>query len=427
MTKEYYVKDVIKNSKKKLFTFMDMFAGGGGSSTGFKLAGGHCLYFNEFVEEAAKTHLANYPGVPYSPEDIKNLTGEMILNESEISAGDLDILAGSPPCSAFSVAGKRGKNWKGAVDDTRNSHIDMETGEVVHEGTLYEVKSGVKDYSVGKSIEAVEDLFMEFIRVAKDIQSKVIIAENVKGITMGEAKAKLFEFINAFEKIGYYVSYRVLSSADFGVPQARERTIFICIREDVADEIGMSFMNIESVFPTQTHFPLKKTVAVGMQEYYKDKKHITIKEAIDDIDNDPEEVQMLLDFVQGNFQKKFVELLPFNPTRHTKPSDKEFRDKNPKGSCFNMIRPNPNKPSPTITQIGSQRQLGGGVYHYNANRKLTIKELMVLMGMPVDFKLTGTFDNKAERLGRMVTPPMMEAIAKSIYEKILEPYYAKLK
>ena len=153
--------------------------------------------------------------------------------------------------------------------------------------------------------------------------------------------------------------------------------------------------------------------------------HISIKSAIDHIQNDPVEEKELLDFVEGSFQKKFIELLPFNPTRHTKPSDSEFRDKNPKGSCFNMIRPAINLPSPTLTQAGQQKGVSG-VFHYAKNRKLTIKELKILMSIPDDYVLTGTFDQQAERLGRMVAPKMMAALSSHVYENILKPYKESL-
>jgi DNA (cytosine-5)-methyltransferase 1 len=192
------------------------------------------------------------------------------------------------------------------------------------------------------------------------------------------------------------------------VPQARERLFFVCVRQDVADAVGVTFLNMEAM--TRPHALTK---------------HIGIKDAIDHIENDPEEEKELLDFVEGSFQKKFVELLPFNPTRHTKPSDTEFRDKNPKGSCFNMIRPAIQLPSPTLTQAGQQKGVSG-VFHYAKNRKLTIKELKILMSVPDDYILTGTFDQKAERLGRMVAPKMMAALASNIYENILKPYKESL-
>ena len=373
--KPYYLKDVLDASAQKKFTVISTFAGGGGSSTGYRLAGGDILLINEFVEAAIETYSANFPDTKVLVDDIKKYSSEDFLNMAGIKKGELDILDGSPPCSAFSISGSREKGW------------DKE-----------------KKYSDGKVQSAIEDLFYEFIRIAKGIQPKVIIAENVKGITFGKAIEKLNAFINEFEDIGYNVTYKVLNAADYGVPQGRERTIFICVRDDVCDDIGLSFLNINSIFPNSTV-----------------NKHITMSQAIDDVENDEEEVQMLLDFVQGSYQKKFIEPLPFNPKKPTKPSDPQFRDWNPKGSCFNMIRPSPDLPSPTLTQQGQKRGMSG-VFHPAANRKLTIKECKRIMAFPEDFKLTGDFDQQVERLGRAVAPLMYKEVAKSIYENILKEY-----
>jgi len=372
--KPYTVKDVKKASSQNKFTVISCFAGGGGSSTGYRLAGGKILLINEFVEEAIASYKKNYPDTPVLVDDIKKYAGKDFLGKVKLKEGELDILDGSPPCSAFSVAGKREKGW----DKT-------------------------KSYSDGKTVENIEDLFLEFIRVAKEIKPKVIVAENVKGITFGEATKKLNEFIKAFEGIGYYVTYRVLNAADFGVAQGRERTIFICVREDVADAIGLSFLNLAGIFPDE----------FGYQ--------ISMEDAIDDIKNDPEEIKELRDFYEGSFQKKFLDPIPFRPKRHMKPSDPEFREWNPKASCFNMIRPAPHLPCPTLTQQGQKKGLSG-VFHYAENRKLTIKELKRLMSLPEDYELTGTFDQQAERIGRMVAPKMMAEVAKSIYENVLKPY-----
>ena len=88
---------------------------------------------------------------------------------------------------------------------------------------------------------------------------------------------------------------------------------------------------------------------------------------------------------------------------------------------FNMIRPAPHLPSPTLTQRGQQMSVSG-VFHYAKNRKLTIPELKRLMGLPEDFKLTGKWEQRSERMGRMVPPLMMKAIADSIYKKVLKPH-----
>ena len=404
---KYYNEDVKKASDKKLFSVISCFAGGGGSSTGYRLAGGNILLVNEFVEEAILSYKENYPDTPVLVDDIKKYSGNDFLEMANIKPGELDILDGSPPCSAFSVAGKREKGWVGYQEDTRRTYFD-DKGNIVQEGEL-KVKEGIKTYSDGKTIEGIEDLFLEYIRVAKDIRPKVIVAENVKGITFGEAREKLFEFINSFEALGYQVTYKVLSASDFGTPQSRERTIFICIRDDVCDTIGLNILNLNGVFPDKTYL-----------------EHVSLAEGIDGVTNDPEQEQELFDYVQNGFQKKWIEMLPFNPTRHIKPSDKEYIDINPKRSLFNMIRPAPHLPCPTITQRGNQKSVSG-VFHPSLNRKFTIPELRRIMSLPEDYKLTGSFDKQAERIGRMVAPKMMAAIADSIYEKVLKPYNEVIK
>ena len=379
--KKYYLKDVIEASKQEKFTVISTFAGGGGSSTGYKLAGGKVLLVNEFVEAARQTYSDNYSDTQILPQDIKSLTGFDFLDAADIIPTELDILDGSPPCSAFSISGKRDKGW------------DQE-----------------KVYSDGKKVENIEDLFLEYVRIAKEIQPKIIVAENVKGITAGEAKKKLNEFINAFQNIGYDVTYKVMNAAHYGVPQARERTMFVCVREDVCEAVGLNFMTLNNVFPEEN------------------KEMVTLRHALEGIENDKEEEQILLDYVQGGFQKKWIELLEFDPPKHLKPSDERFIDINPKRSMFNMIRPCQDLPCPTLTQRGQQTVVSG-VFHPMKNRKFTVPELKRIMSLPEDFVMKSDretvakrFDQSAERIGRMVAPKMMAALANSLYEKVLRPF-----
>ena len=142
--KPYTVKDVKKASSQNKFTVISCFAGGGGSSTGYRLAGGNILLINEFVEEAIASYKKNYPDTPVLVDDIKKYTGKDFLDKVKLKEGELDILDGSPPCSAFSVAGKRDKGWEGAVVDTRRSYFDDEL-EVKSSGEIV-VKEGTKQY-----------------------------------------------------------------------------------------------------------------------------------------------------------------------------------------------------------------------------------------------------------------------------------------
>lgn len=225
--------DVRAGEDKKLFTHVSLFAGLGGSSTGMRLAGAHTLGISEFIDYRNEIYSRNYPHCPVWNEDIRTLSGEEILKRIGLKKGQLDLLDGSPPCSDFSTnnMGKRESHWG-------------------HE----------KKYS--NTTQRVDDLFYEFARVLKEVQPKVFVAENVKGLTTGNAKTILgdrskslqslldieeeentsdvFKFNGKDETIvqtlrdcGYKVSFQILNCAEYGIPQIRERLIFIGIRNDL--------------------------------------------------------------------------------------------------------------------------------------------------------------------------------------------------
>ena len=365
---KYNLQDVYNAEAQNKFNVISTFAGGGGSSTGYRLAGGKILAINEFVEEARNTYAENYPSTPILPDDIKELTGQDLLDVANIKAGEVDILDGSPPCSAFSVAGAmvQGNHKKGF--------------------------GKTKKYSDGKKIENIEDLFFEFLRVAEDIKPKVIVAENVAGLMMGEAKQYYYKITNEFEKIGYDVSSMVLDSSDYGVPQTRKRVIFIAVREDVTEAVGLTFMNIAGIFPDKFSEP------------------ITCGDAFSDLVYDEEEVKMLTEKFSKGSHFKTASKMPLDP-----PKVLTGCDYHPKGHHFNMKRISRHKPAPTITA-------SGGCIHWSEMRKLTLNESQRAMSLPDDFKLTGKWEQRSERMGRMVPPLMMKAIADSVYENVLKPY-----
>ena len=369
--KPYNLEDVKKASAENKFTVISTFAGGGGSSTGYRLAGGNILCINEFVEEARKTYKENYPDTPIMPDDIKQLKGENFLETAGIQKGELDILDGSPPCSAFSMCGTLGK--------AGSKHSDG--------------WGKTKKYSTGKIVENIEDLFFEYVRIAKDIKPKVIIGENVAGLDAGEAKQKRNQIDKAIGEIGYDVSYKILNASHFGVPQSRRRLFFIGIREDVSEAIGLSFMNIGSVFPQEN------------------KEVVTIGEAFDGIELDPEEVKWCTDtWLNSAHYKDTASLMPDDP-------DKVLggNDFHPKGWHFNVKKMSRHHPAPTITT-------NADVCHYIEKRRLTISEIKRIMGLPDDFIVTGSMSQKIERCGRMVPSLMMKALAESVYKNVIEPY-----
>ena len=374
----YTLQDVIKASSQNKFSVISTFAGGGGSSTGYRLAGGNILCMNEFVEEAQNTYRENYPNTPILPGDIKKLSGKDFLDIAKLDVGELDILDGSPPCSAFSVAGKLSHSKDGKHSDGWGQ---------------------TKNYSDGKMVENIEDLFFEFLRVADEIKPKVIIAENVAGLTVGEAKTYFNKIQNTFEDIGYDVCAKVLDSRYFGVSQTRTRVFFIGLRNDITTKAGLTFMNIANVFPEES------------------RDVVSLEEALKDLEYDSEEVKMLTDrFSNTAYWKQTGSKMPNNP-------DKVLTggDYHPKGHHFNLKRVSLKQPGPTLTAMGSQITTAGA-FHWNEPRKLTIGELKRIQSLPDDFILTGKWNQKAERIGRMVPPLLLKSIADSVYEKVIKEY-----
>jgi len=377
--KRYTLQDTLDSEKRALFNVLSTFAGGGGSSTGYRLAGGKILAVNEFVPEAQNTYRENYPNTTIVPGDIKELTGTYLMEQAGVKVSELDILDGSPPCSAFSMA-----------------------GSVSHgEGRTHADAFGKKkQYSDIKGVENVEDLFFEFLRVAKDIKPKVIIGENVEGLTMGEAKEYFHKIQNTFEDIGYLIVANVLDSSYFGVPQSRKRCFFIGVREDVAEKVGINFMTMYQLYPDKNDF------------------RTTLGEAINDVVNeDKEELDYLFDKISPEKAVgKTLMKMPKDPDKVLTGMD--YHDK---GHHFNLKRSSLRKPCPTITAMGNLAGVAG-TCHPIEDRKFTIKELKRIMSLPEDFKLTGKHKQQSERIGRMVPPLMMKALAESVYNKVLKPY-----
>src|SRR4051812_4708676 len=93
------------------YRVVSLFSGGGGSCTGYAMAGFKICFASEFIEEAAKTYRANHPDTILDTQDIRTVTADDILTATGLSIGELDLLDASPPCSSFSTAGARERGW----------------------------------------------------------------------------------------------------------------------------------------------------------------------------------------------------------------------------------------------------------------------------------------------------------------------------
>lgn len=201
-------------------TVISTFAGAGGSSLGYSMAGFRELLAVEWDDNAVETFKLNFPDVPVYHGDIAKLSVDEVLKITGLKVGELDVFDGSPPCQGFSTAGKR------QLDDPRNQ------------------------------------LFREYVRLLRGLKPKVFIMENVSGMVKGIMKLVFVEILKELKASGYQVSARLLNAMYFNVPQSRERMIFIGVRDDLA--IAPSHPEAESV-------PIIFKNAINELEDYEDK------------------------------------------------------------------------------------------------------------------------------------------------------------
>lgn len=209
LTDEYPAKG-IKHHDCKVFS---TFACGGGSTMGYKLAGYNVIGASDIDAKMAGVYKINHNPEIYYLCDIRELNKKIINKEVEKRLFELDILDGSPPCSTFSMAGKREKSW-----------------------------NKEKKFREGQVKQKLDDLFFHFIETAKLLQPKIVIVENVKGLIQGHAKGYVKEIMYGFEQAGYDMQLFLLNAASMGVPQRRERVFFIGYRR------GLKFNKLKLKF-----------------------------------------------------------------------------------------------------------------------------------------------------------------------------------
>jgi DNA (cytosine-5)-methyltransferase 1 len=190
---------VFTKDKGKVFS---CFACGGGSTMGYKLAGFDVLGCNEIDRKMMEAYQANHNPKYSFLEGIQTFKLREDLPEELYN---LDILDGSPPCSSFSMVGNRESDW-----------------------------GKEKKFREGQADQVLDTLFFDFIDLAKKLQPKVVVAENVKGLILGNAIEYVKKIYKEFDQAGYYCQHWLLDASKMGVPQRRERVFFICLRKDLA-------------------------------------------------------------------------------------------------------------------------------------------------------------------------------------------------
>jgi len=207
--------------KDKKFTVIDLFSGCGGLSYGLQEAGFDVLLGIDNWQNSLDTFLYNHKNAKILEGDISEVDSKEI---KKIAGKKIDVIVGGPPCQGFSLSGPRN------FYDKRNR------------------------------------LYIEFLRIVKDLKPKAFLIENVPGLAAlfnGEVKERIIE---EFSKLGYAVNAQILNASDYGVPQNRRRIVFVGIKGNKKFE-----------FPAPTHFEIKNHKGEDVQ------KKITVSEAIGDL------------------------------------------------------------------------------------------------------------------------------------------------
>ncbi len=365
---------------KENLKILDLFSGVGGLSYGFANDDNfEIVAANEILPDMAKAYSLNHPSVKMYNCDIKDFGIENLTKDLSIKKGDIDLIIGGPPCQAFSTVGKR------LIDDPRGQ------------------------------------LFQEYYRVLKECNPKVFLFENVKGILSIQKGELLKNIISLFETLGYKIKYKILNSADFGVPQVRERVIMIG-----------SKLEKEFIYPLETH------ANVEYDDLFTGsiKRYLTLGEAISDLPfiKSAECGELYASQAQNKFQElmrinapeklmdhnapknnenlvKLMECLPDGGTPEDAP--KELRPKSGFKNTYCKLWWQ--RPATTITRNLSTPSSSRCI-HPKVARPLTTREGARIQCFPDNYIFYGSRTSKNLQIGNAVPTFLSKVLKNSIKE-----------
>jgi len=326
-------------------TFIEVCSGCGGLSTGFMNAGWRPLLLNELVPTFCETLKKNHPGVPVENCDM------LKLNLTKYK-GQVDVLCGGVPCQAFSQAGERL-----GLDDPRGQ------------------------------------LIVEFNRLVNECEPRVLMIENVKGLTTHDGGATVQHVIRLFENGGRYRVYtKVLNAKDYEVPQKRERIFIIGVRSDITAEF---------TYPE------------------KSKKVVLLKDVLtSDIPASP-------GATYPEAKRRVMELVPQGGCWVNLPEPIKSQYMGQKGMEAGggkrgiARRLAMNEACLTLTTSPAQKQTER--CHPTETRPLTVREYARIQTFPDTYEFVGSMGNQYKQIGNAVPVKLAEAVAKRLKEFLATP------
>ena len=327
------------------YTSVELFAGAGGLALGMAKAGFKHVLLNEFNASACKTLRKNRP-------DWNVIEGDVHDVDFTPLKGKVDFLSGGFPCQAFSYAGKQG-----GFNDTR--------------GTL----------------------FFELARAVKEIQPKVFMGENVKGLLSHDNGKTLDTIKNAIAELGYTLfEPRVLKAIMYQVPQKRERLILVAIRNDIAEKVSFRWpspfervVNLRDALYKSILYPTDVPESVGVSYPEKKRKVLELVPMGGDWRDLPEEIAK--EYMGGSW------LLGGGKTGMAR-------------------RLSLDEPSLTLTCAPAQKQTER--CHPIETRPLTVREYARIQTFPDDWEFEGAMSDKYKQIGNAVPVNLAWAVGRAL-------------
>jgi DNA (cytosine-5)-methyltransferase 1 len=385
----------------------ELFAGCGGLGYGFHKENFNIVVANELEENIAVTYKHNFPDTNVIVGDVTQKSiKEKIYKAFENTR--CDVILGGPPCVAYSMSGHRNsrdprgqlfKDYVEFVKVLKPKVFVMENVKgiltILHDkpNLIPEEKKLADKYYVLEEEKLKLSAEKKQLSVKKKKNTSIPVVRNKR--LMKEVNSKIKKMKNdipkfrmkvtdiiteTFQKMGYNVQMKLLNSANYGVPQKRERVIFVGVINDITEKFE---------YPIETH---NKEGTGGSSKW------VSVKEAIDDLKDLPEDFENLQQIYTKHTQKFIgkIKNTEIGSSVLKKYSEAFYR-------CY------PDRPSNTV------KENHGGVFvHYEKNRVMTPRELARLQSFPDDFVFKGTKSSMLIQLGNAVPCGLSNAIAKQV-------------
>lgn len=346
-------------AQRRSGTLIDLFAGCGGGSLGFRRAGLRAAAAVELDSDAADAYEANV-GMRPLVNDIRKVTGEDLLRASRLKRGECTLLFGCPPCQSFTDL-RRGtrSSWR---DRARNS------------------------------------LLRDYLRLAGDVLARHIAFENVPGMLSPRWRPRFDELLRGLAELGYEYAWDVFDAADFGVPQRRRRLLVIASRvatpvlpaathEEVGSPDGLRWVTVREAIGAL--MPLASGETDPSDVYHRARRH------------SPLALQRLRALGEGG-------------ARADLPKDLQLAcHKNHSGHYDIYGRMWWDRPAPTLTS-GCTNVTRGRFAHPEQDRAITLREAMELQTFPRSTVLRGSLDEMALQVGNAVPPLFAERVGQAV-------------